>query len=71
VGTPALWATVTGWPPIAQEIRDNFSAEEVYKMHTKRFLEFQELKRKNSAKTQRSVVLRKFTSNLLNLLDLL
>ena len=51
-GHPRLWATVTSWPPIAQDIRDNFSAEEVHMMHTKRFLEFQELKRKISAKTQ-------------------
>jgi hypothetical protein len=56
-GHPRIWGTVTGWPPIKQEIVDNFSAEEVMKMHTKRFLEFQDKKRKISEELQRTIIL--------------
>ena len=56
-GHPRIWATVTGWPPIKQEIVDNFTQEEVMKMHTKRFLEFQDKKRKISQELQRTVIL--------------
>lgn len=56
-GHPRIWATVTGWPPIKQEIVDNFTQEEVMKMHTKRFLEFQDKKRRISQELQRTVIL--------------
>lgn len=56
-GHPRIWATVTGWPPIKQEIVDNFTQEEVVKMHTKRFLEFQDRKRQISQEQQRTVIL--------------
>lgn len=56
-GHPRIWATVTGWPPIKQEIVDNFSPEEVVKMHTKRFLQFQDKKRRISQELQRTVIL--------------
>ncbi len=56
-GHPRIWATVTGWPPIKQEIVDNFTQEEVMKMHTKRFLEFCDKKRRISAELQRTVIL--------------
>jgi hypothetical protein len=42
-GHPRIWATVTGWPPIGQELRQLFTAEEVSMLHTKRFLEFQQV----------------------------
>lgn len=56
-GHPRIWAMVTGWPPIDQEVRRNFSASEVYMLHTKRFLEFQQLKRERSAQLQRPIAL--------------
>ena len=56
-GHPRIWATVTGWPPICQEVRDNFTQEEVVKIHTKRFLEFQDLKRQHSARLKRPIIL--------------
>ena len=42
---------------IKQEIVDNFTQEEVMKMHTKRFLEFQDKKRRISQELQRTVIL--------------
>eukprot|EP01043_Picozoa_sp_COSAG02_P070433 COSAG02_NODE_12471_length_1540_cov_1.619709_1_plen_59_part_00 len=48
---------MTGWPPIKQEIVDNFTQDEVMKMHTKRFLEFQDKKRRISSELQRTVIL--------------
>ena len=56
-GHPRIWATVTGWPPICQEVRDNFTQEEVVQIHTKRFLEFQDLKRQHSARLKRPIIL--------------
>jgi hypothetical protein len=56
-GHPRIWATVTGWPPIAPEVKQCFDAEEVYLLHTKRFLEFQQLKREQSRRLQRPIAL--------------
>ena len=50
-GHPRIWATITGWPPIGQELRQSFSSDEISALHTKRFLEFQQLKRDNSTRT--------------------
>lgn len=56
-GHPRLWATVTGWPPISQEVWNEFSADEVCMLHTKRFLELQHLKREASRRLQRPIAL--------------
>ena len=56
-GHPRLWATVTGWPPISQEVWEEFVADEVRALHTKRFLEFQQLKREASQRLQRPIAL--------------
>ena len=44
-GHPRIWAEVTTWPPANQQVRDNFTAEEVMRLHCKRFLRFNESKR--------------------------